>query len=125
SFTRRRKPGFEDERDQRAENGEIDDVEEISSRDQRDDLLVERRDLRLIQRIPDKRFDCLRHFGSLPGDYSYIGRFSGSSDIARRRVWISSHPLSTTDHRYSPRLVRLRVTRCAAARAQPPSNCRM
>ena len=52
--------GLDDERHQRAEHGEIDDVAEISRGDQPDDAPMQRRNFRVVQRRADEAFDGLR-----------------------------------------------------------------
>ena len=52
-----RESGFEDERNQRAEHGEIDDVEEIAGGDERDHAPMQRRDFRVVERVADETFD--------------------------------------------------------------------
>ena len=46
--------GLQDERNQRAEHGEVDDVEEISRGDQRDDFAMQRRDFGIVQSLANK-----------------------------------------------------------------------
>ena len=60
-------------RNQRAEHDQIDDVEEISGGDQRDDLDVQRRDFCIVERIADEAFNGLSHgvspYSRLAGAY--------------------------------------------------------
>ena len=60
-----RELGLKYVRNERAEDGKIDDVEEISRGDERDNSSMERRYFRLIQRAADKCLNCLSH-GVLP-----------------------------------------------------------
>ncbi len=53
--------GLDDERDERAIDRIIDDVAEISRGDERDDPLMQRRNLGLVQRIVDEAFYGLCH----------------------------------------------------------------
>ncbi len=55
--------GLDDERDQRPEHGEVDDVEEISGGDEPDDAAMQRRDFRIVQGRAD---ECLRLSGPRP-----------------------------------------------------------
>ena len=106
-LSRRGETGFDDERDQRAEDGKIDDVAEISGRDQRDNPAMQRRYFRLIQSVADKGFDCLCHTPSLP-----YGRLSGSE----RGTVVGQAPTVNVD------------AAAAAPRhadAFTPSNCKM
>jgi hypothetical protein len=57
---------LQQERHQRAEHGEIDDVEEIARGDQPDNAAMQRRDFCFVQSVADEGFDCLCHFHPLP-----------------------------------------------------------
>src|SRR5205085_12465531 len=60
-FGSRRELRSEDERHQRAEHRKIDDVEEISCRDEPDYSSMQRRNFGVVERCADKALDGLSH----------------------------------------------------------------
>ncbi len=56
-----RELGLKQVRNERAEDGEIDDVEEVSCGDKRDNSSMQRRYFRIIQRVADECLNRLSH----------------------------------------------------------------
>ena len=110
NFGSGRKLGLQEERNQRTEHREVDDVEEIAGGDERDNAPMQRRYFRVIERVADKTFDSLGAAAHVRRGYScrhvilpmiriikirpkrrHPGRRRGPCFV---RVWKGARPLS-------------------------------